>query len=174
MMRRQATWRPGFVFLFLILQALIAGGASAQRPGPPPHGPGGPRGPGHPPPLEHVLERHADRLGLDAETRAEIDRLVSAARPESDALRDQLRALQDEMRALLSRDVPDEEAVMTQAERIGDVETAMQKKQLRSMLRIRALLTPEQRAELVRIHEERELGGRHERRGPRPRSDPPR
>lgn len=171
-MRRQATWQT-FLFLILILQALMAAGASAQRPGPPPHGPGGPRGPGHPPPLEHVLERHADQLGLDAETRAEIDRLVSAARPESDALREQLRALHDEMRTLLSRDVPNEETVMNQAERIGNAETALQKNQLRGMLHIRALLTPEQRAELVRIHEERQLRRGHQRRGPPPHSDPP-
>jgi Spy/CpxP family protein refolding chaperone len=44
--------------------------------------------------------------------------------------------------------------VMEKAEAIGGAETALQKERLRTMLAIRALLTPEQRRELVRIHEE--------------------
>jgi len=43
---------------------------------------------------------------------------------------------------------------MQQADVIGDLETALMKHRLRSMLQIRALLTPEQRAELESIREE--------------------
>jgi hypothetical protein len=47
---------------------------------------------------------------------------------------------------------------MKQAEAIGELELEERKNRLRATLRIRALLTPEQREELVRIREEE--GGR--------------
>jgi len=66
-----------------------------------------------------------------------------------------LVAAHEQMHALLAADVPDEAAVMQQAERIGALETDERKTRLRGMLQIRALLTPEQRALLVEIHEAR-------------------
>ncbi|MGH0028447.1 MAG: Spy/CpxP family protein refolding chaperone [Myxococcota bacterium] len=132
-----------------LLALAFASGALAQPPGPP--------GPGRhgPPPIERVLEKHAEQLGLDEATREQIEAIAAEARPESEALRETLRERHDELRRLLSEDAPDEDAVMAQAERIGAAEVALQKSRLRTMLRIRALLTPEQRAELVRIHEAR-------------------
>jgi Spy/CpxP family protein refolding chaperone len=72
------------------------------------------------------------------------------------------------MRRLLGQDRPDEAAVMQQAERIGALEIELHKQRLRTMLRIRALLTPEQRRELVTIH-----GERHRGRQRRPAQTPP-
>ncbi len=72
---------------------------------------------------------------------------------------------------LLSQDDPDEAAVMQQAETIGKVETEMHKHRLSTLLAVRALLTPEQRAELTRIREEMRGEGRGRggwRRGPGP------
>jgi Spy/CpxP family protein refolding chaperone len=60
---------------------------------------------------------------------------------------------------------------MQQAEKIGALETDLQKQRLHTMLRIRALLTPEQRDELVKIHEERR--GRHRRGMPEEPVDSP-
>ena len=57
------------------------------------------------------------------------------------------------MRALLSQEVPDEAAVMRQADAIGALELAARKQRLQVMLRIRALLTPAQRQELMRLQE---------------------
>jgi Spy/CpxP family protein refolding chaperone len=154
--------------------------ALAQEPGPPPRPPGDepPRFERHhrgPPPFEDVLERHADRLGLDEATRAKVRAVAEAARPEGDRLREDLHAAHGEMRALLGQDAPDEAAVLAQAERIGAAETALQKQRLRTMLEIRALLTPEQRAELVKIHEERKghWKGRGGRWGGGPPPPPP-
>ena len=61
--------------------------------------------------------------------------------------------------------------MLAKADEIGRAETALKKERLRTMLAIRALLTSEQRRELVRIHEEfrarrkrsRESGGWRDR-----------
>jgi len=102
-----------------------------------------------------VLERNADRLGLDPAVEQEIRAIASASRAESERTRALLDAAHERMHALLAVDLPDEPAVMQQAERIGALETDERKSRLRGMLQIRALLTPEQRALLVEIHEER-------------------
>jgi Spy/CpxP family protein refolding chaperone len=130
----------------LALASLAPRSAAAQPPGG-----GGPRRP----PIDQVLERHAERLGLDDATRARIREIADAARREAEPREQELRGLHDEMRALLEQESPEVDAVMGQAERIGTAETELQKQRLRTLLAIRALLTPEQRAELVRIHEER-------------------
>jgi Spy/CpxP family protein refolding chaperone len=130
----------------LALASLAPKRAAAQPPGG-----GGPRRP----PIDQVLERHAERLGLDDATRARIREIADAARSEAEPREQELRRLHEDMRALLEQESPELDAVMRQAERIGTAETELQKQRLRTLLAIRALLTPEQRAELVRIHEER-------------------
>lgn len=106
-----------------------------------------------------LLREHADALGLDQETRETIRTIVAESHEASEELRDELRGLHREMKGLLSQDVPDEDAVMQLADRIGVVETSLHKRRLAAMLRIRAELTPEQRAELARLREEER--GRH-------------
>jgi Spy/CpxP family protein refolding chaperone len=113
-------------------------------------------GPGHePPPLDALLERNAERLGLDADTLAKVRAIVAASRPEHDRLADEVHTLRLEMRTLLSGDAPNRDAAMQLADRIGAAETALDKHRLATLLQIRTLLTPEQRRELVRIHDER-------------------
>lgn len=143
----------------VLLAWIIASPAWAQPPRPRPTGPGpGPMGPGTagPGPIERGLERDVERLGLDAETRAEIRKMARDARSRAVERRGELDEVRDELRALLDAPEPDEAAVLAQADRIGALETEMHKDRLRTLLRIRALLTPEQRAELVKIHAERE------------------
>lgn len=118
-----------------------------------------------PPPLDRVLERHADRLGIDADTRDAIRKISEASRAELREMRDALRKLHDDLRGELGKDAPDEAGVMDLADRIGAAETVKRKESLRTMMRIRALLTKEQRRELVEIHAE-ERAERRERRGP--------
>jgi Spy/CpxP family protein refolding chaperone len=118
-----------------------------------------------PPAIERIFERHADRLHLDDATREKIRALAADGREASQPQRDALRDLHDQLHALLSNDAPDADAVMAKAEEIGRAETELKKQRLRTMLAIRALLSTDQRRELVRIHEEfrarcRESGGR--------------
>jgi len=158
----------GCLAISMMLASALVTAATAGAQGPPP--PDGHRGrpprPHGPPPIERVLERHAERLGLSDEVAAEIRRLSETERQQGEVLRRRLRVLHDEMRALLSADAPDEARVMEQAERIGLAEIEARKHRLSGMLRVRGLLTKEQRAELVEIHAE-------ERPRSRPRDRPP-
>jgi len=143
--------------------------ALAQPPGPEPPPDGGPPGMGRrgPPPIGDVMERHADELGLDAATRASIQAIAARSREVEQPLDEQLRALHDEMRSLLQADSPKLDDVMQWADRIGAVETELKKQRLRTLLEVRALLSPEQRQKLVKIFEERK-GRRHGWGGPPP------
>jgi Spy/CpxP family protein refolding chaperone len=151
--------------------------AWAQEAGPPTdsgrENPEGPPPRHGPPPIEHVLQRHAQRLALTPEVTAEIEAIAEASRSALDALHLEHRAAHDAMRALLSSPEPDEVAVMAQADVIADVDARMHKERLRAMLAIRRLLTAEQLAELVAIHEEERGQPGADRRGPPPGMGPP-
>jgi Spy/CpxP family protein refolding chaperone len=165
-MRRSLVHRVGRLAAAGLALAILPGPALAERPG------GGRR---PMPSLDRLLERHAERLGLDDATEARIRAIADARRDEGERLAERVRALHGEMHALLDQDAPDTDAVMRQAEAIGAAETEMHKQRLATLLEIRALLTPEQRRELVRIFEERkrEHGpGRHGSGPPEPPEAP--
>jgi len=156
----------------LLAMSGFAGAAVAQPPDREPgDGPPGMRrhGPHGPPPIEKVLERHADELGLDADTSATIRAIAAKARQDDAPLDEQLRALHEELRQLLDGESPKLEDVMEAADRIGAAETELRKRRLRTILEVRALLTPEQREKLVQIFEER----RGRRKGPEGEAPPP-
>jgi hypothetical protein len=101
-----------------------------------------------------VLGEEAQRLGLDAKTRDAVHGLIKESRANADRLHDQVGDAREQMRRLLSQPDVDEASVMHQADSIGTLELEEHKNWLRAMLRIRALLTPEQRAKLVNMREE--------------------
>lgn len=149
--RRTRPWRAFWTALSALALALCAGDRGHDRPG-----------------IERILEKHAERLQLDDATREQIRALAEASREQTQPQRDAVHRLRDEMHALLSADAPELDAVLAKADEIGRAETALKKERLRTMLAVRALLTSEQRRELVRIHEEfraqrRESGGWHDR-----------
>ena len=124
----------------------------AQTPGPPArHAPHGLR-----------LERLVEELGLDAQTLAQVDAIIDASRGKQRPLRRQLRAARRQMRSLLEAEEPQEAELLEQADRIGGLRTELRKEQLKTMLRVRALLSPEQRAKLL---ERLNKGPRRGRRG---------
>jgi Spy/CpxP family protein refolding chaperone len=102
---------------------------------------------------DRFIAEYAERLGLDKETLGTIRTIVDASRAQGETLRADLRQAYAQMRALLSQEGPNEAAVMQQADAIGALELAARKQRLQVMLRIRALLTPAQRQELIRIQE---------------------
>lgn len=139
---------PRLLLLWIALLATAVGAASARA--------GEHHGGKHGrPPLDELLERHAERLGLDGEALARIRAVEDASRPEHERLADALHALRREMREKLGEESPDRDAVMALADRIGAAETALDKHRLATLLEIRALLTPAQRQELKRIFDER-------------------
>lgn len=101
--------------------------------------------------LGAILQRYADRLGLDARTRAEVGSVVEESTRQGLELRQRLREASEEMRVLLAEEAPDEPAVMRQAEKLAAIQLAIDKNRLHALLRIRAQLTNEQRRELARL-----------------------
>ena len=102
---------------------------------------------------ERFIAEHAEQLDLPQETLTAIRTIVEAARGSQETRRVALRRAYAQMRALLSQEVPNEATVMQQVETINALELAARKQRLQVMLRIRALLTPAQRQELVRLQE---------------------
>jgi len=141
--------------LIVVASSFVCAAALARPPVGPPFGPPGP--PGGPGP-EGFLEEHADRLGLDDDTRAAIRAIVDESRARAAELHDDHREARRALRDLLEQDSPDEAAVMKQAELLGAIETQLRKHRLQALLRIHALLTPEQRKEMMALHRERHRG----------------
>ncbi len=106
---------------------------------------------------ERFLDAYADRLGLDEETREKIRAKIDASRSASEPLRDQVHDGYRALRELLMQDAPNQDAVMQQAQEVGELRIALAKLRLATLLDVRALLTPEQRAEMIAIHQERKL-----------------
>jgi Spy/CpxP family protein refolding chaperone len=105
-------------------------------------------------PVGGLIERHAERLGLTGQPLAAVQAIVAASGERHAALLARLDAARAQMRELLSQPVPDAQAVMAQADAIGAIETDLHKNRLQAILDIRNQLTPEQRAELLRIRDE--------------------
>jgi Spy/CpxP family protein refolding chaperone len=94
------------------------------------------------------MESRLDGIGLAPETLASARTLLDKAREDQRGTRDQLRDARDRMHELMSADKPDTEAVLAQADTIGSLETSAKKARLKTMLDLRALLTPDQWAQL--------------------------
>ena len=116
------------------------------------------------------IERHAEELGIDEATLAGINQIVDSSREQGKAIYEEHRAARDAMRQLLDQDDPNFDAVMKQAEVIGEIDVRKHKHRIATMLEIRAKLTPEQRSRLRELKGEmRERHGKH--RGHRDRGD---
>jgi Spy/CpxP family protein refolding chaperone len=105
-------------------------------------------------PVGGLIESHAERLGLEGPAGDAVRAIVAASGERHAAILERIDAARDRMRELLSDPTPDQAAVMDQAEVIGDLETELHKNRLQAILDIRGQLSPEQRAELMRIREE--------------------
>ena len=94
------------------------------------------------------LEEKIDALNLDDATRTALHKAIDEGRVAQDDMRSQLRKARRDLRTLLQQDSPDEAQVLAQSEVIGGLETNQRKQALHTLLTVRALLTPEQRANL--------------------------
>ena len=94
------------------------------------------------------LEEKIDALHLDDATRTAVHKAIDEGRVAQDDVRNQLRKARQDFRAMLQQDKPDETQVLAQSEVIGGLVTEQRKQALHTLLTVRALLTPEQRASL--------------------------
>jgi hypothetical protein len=103
-----------------------------------------------------ILE-NADLLG--ERTASEIRGIFEASYPRARELRGELRAARRRMRQLLAQESPDRSAVLEQVERVGQLQTALHKHRVATLLEVRSRLTPEQRAQLMQRRRARRGGG---------------
>jgi Spy/CpxP family protein refolding chaperone len=136
--------------IVLGLAALLLVSAASARPG------GHHRHHGHHGMDEQgFIQENAERLGLSEETRTAIEGIVDDSHARAATLHDAHREARHALKDLLSQDAPDEATVMARAEELGRIETELSKHRLATMLRIRALLSPEQRSQLLEIRREK-------------------
>ena len=175
----------------IIASTLLATSAGAQDfgqnrlcqgMGPPPStewgppGPPGGRGPQGPPP---VVEPPflLDRLDLDPRTREQMERIRAEAAEPTESIQARVAEELDRLQELMEEEPFDRDAILAQAAIVEDLRKESHLLRLDAVLRVRALLTPEQREELRKMH--RELAprgprpGGPPRRGPGPHGGPP-
>lgn len=102
-------------------------------------------------PEVRLVERNAEKLELDEEAIAAVQKLVAEGTAREEKLGEQLKEERLKMRDLLDQELPDEAALLKQAGVVNGVLAEAQKHQLQTTVRLRALLTPEQRKEFMEI-----------------------
>ena len=136
--------------LALLLGLPIYAAAKGEGQGGPGHGRGR-----HAPSMARMLEKNADRLQLDTNTLTRIQQIDVAQKERSKETRERVKAEHQKLHEMLQADAPSEGAVLAQVDVIGDLRTDLQKERLSSMLQMRALLTPAQRAKLQKLRAEK-------------------
>jgi Spy/CpxP family protein refolding chaperone len=158
------------VFVSVCAMAIaLAGPASAASTG-------GGKAPERPPPFGYptaFLENHAERIELSDETMTRIREVFEKSRSESVKFRKETVEEQKKLHELLAQDLPDEKAVMAQADKIARLAGEQRKNQLRAAIRVRSMLTPKQRAELDKIRKEKTPPRQAGPGGPRPHAKKP-
>lgn len=99
------------------------------------------------------VARHAEQLGLDAETQAALEAIVAESKAEGGALHQEMHAARERMRELLTAPEIDQDAVRAQADALDALHARAHRNRLETVLRIHELLTPAQRQALVGIRE---------------------
>lgn len=94
------------------------------------------------------LESRLDGLGLPQETLDSAHALLDKAREDSRGIHGQIRDARDQMQELMRAEKPDIDAVLAQADTVGGLETSAKKARLKTVLELRAMLTPDQWAQL--------------------------
>jgi len=137
--------------LALLSTAVFAATAQAHRGGPPGFFGGGSGGAFPGPGL--MIEHMADHLDLDDTQRAQVENIMEAARPEFEALREQLRANREALESLAT----DDPAYATELNDIavsnGQLATEGTLLFTRVRSEVHAVLTEEQRDKLARSKE---------------------
>ncbi len=143
--------RYTIALLAMVSMAAFSASALAERGGPPVPFGGGPGfgfgGPGL------MLEHMADHLDLDDTQRESVQNIVEAARPELEALREQVRANRDALRALDAADPAYSTELNNIALSNGQLATEGTLLFTRLRSEIDAVLTDEQREKLARSKE---------------------
>ena len=139
---------------------LVAGTLFAQGPGQGgPAGTGGPGGPGfgmHRPPMERAMGPHegfgrwwnnpkiVEKLKLTDDQRKAMDQIFQEHREKLVDLRGNVEKAEIEMEPLVRADQPNEQAVLTQIDKVAQARAELEKANARFLFALRAKLTPDQ------------------------------
>jgi len=157
--RRNSVVLGAGALIFTLTMLAIAAGVhvSAQNtnPGPPPFrgrgmmGPGGPGGPGLGP-LEMVLGRAAERLGLSDAQTSQIKSIAESHKPEIQAL---MKAVGDARRALITAQInaQSDDQIRQLSTAVGTAETEMAVAQAHIAAQVMQLLTADQQAQVKQM-----------------------
>ena len=96
----------------------------------------------------------AEPLGLTDEQVRRLEAISAESRKYAKEIKTELLAARADLHELLEQDEPELMAVMTIADEIGVLETRRRKHHLTTLLSMRALLTSEQRADLMPVFRE--------------------
>ena len=96
-----------------------------------------------------IFAEAAEPLGLTPDQVTKLERLSAESHEHASMLRAERRALQGELNDLLRQDEPSIDDVMAYADELGVLDTRIRKHHLASLLAVRAVLTPEQRRDVL-------------------------
>ena len=101
---------------------------------------------------------HSEALGLRAEQRRAIERVLRELHPQMPPLARRMREERDVLVALLKVERPDEAAVVAQFEKLTAVETELKRLRLQMTARTKRVLTAEQQEKALGLQREKALG----------------
>ncbi|GIV57522.1 MAG: periplasmic heavy metal sensor [Bacteroidetes bacterium] len=102
-----------------------------------------------------LVTRHQEALNLSEDQREALKKEAVAAQTRYVSLQWELREAVQALRDVLAGDTVDEEEAVDRLHRVLDLEREIKETQLRLGVRIRNLLTPEQRRRLMQLRRER-------------------
>jgi Spy/CpxP family protein refolding chaperone len=148
--------------------------ANAQQSPPPPDGPMGPdsRPPGgdkigrafFPPEL---VMRNQKAINLTPDQQSTIREEMRKAMPRFTELQWQLSAEEEALEALVRADAPDEKQILAQFDKLMLVESELKRVRFALLVRLRAILTPEQQQKLEELKRQDRPGDPGQRQPPR-------
>jgi len=94
------------------------------------------------------LEKALASLELSDEVQAKVDALIADAAKRREPIQNAMHATHDQLRGLMKADVPDRSSILGHADQMGRLRTELDKIRLTTLLDVRALLDPGQRAAL--------------------------
>ncbi len=141
-----------FSFLSIAATALCFGMAMAQPSAPPAPEPDFDEGPAfeefdH----AHMQQMFGEKLGLSAAQKEQIEKITLDARKKNIATEAKSKIARIELHELMAADAPDQKKLDAKIAELSQAHEAMLRSRVETMLAIKKILTPEQRAKLKEL-----------------------
>jgi len=94
-------------------------------------------------------EQRVRRMDLEPAQKEKVAKILDESRKEREGLQALVRQASTELNDLIQQPNAKEQAILKQADKLGELRTEGQKARLRALLKVRAELTPEQRQQLT-------------------------